>query len=117
MAARKSAARASLPAQFAELAQFGEWIIPDERGRHLKRVASTIEEIRPFYDAMLPRMEAIMGVLKEYPTDGATPPEVRNLYLLALSFMEVSHPIELRWAGTSNAGAFLSTRVEIPDRK
>ena len=66
---------------------------------------------------MLPRMEEIMGVLKEYAIDSATPPEVRNLYLLALSFMEVSHPIELRWAGTSNAGAFLSTRVEIPERK
>jgi hypothetical protein len=117
MAANQSSDRAVLPAQFAELEQFAGWILPDERGRHLKRVASGIEDLRRFYDAMLPRMEELMGVLKQYAVDSTPPPEVRNLYLLALSFMEVSHPIELRWAGTTNAGAFLSTRIEIPGRR
>jgi hypothetical protein len=117
MASNGAVSGANLPAQFAELEQFAEWIIPRERERHLKRVASRIEDIQRFYDAILPRMEEIMGVLKEYPIDSAPPPAVRNLYLLALSFMEVSHPIELRWGATNNAGAFLSTRLEIPDRK
>lgn len=106
-----------LPAQFAELEPFAEWIIPRERDRHLKRIGSGMEDLRRFYDAILPRMDEIMGVLKQYPVDSAPPPEVRNLYFLALSFMEVSLPIELRWAGPTNAGAFLSTRLEIPDRR
>jgi|SRR5579885_305108 len=117
MAAERSSAGAVLPAQFAELEQFAEWIVADERGRHLKRIAAPIEDLRRFYDAMLPRMEEIMGLLKQYPVEAAPPPEVRNLYLLALAFMEASHPIELRWARTTNAGAFQSTRVEIPHRK
>ncbi|HUY19834.1 MAG TPA: hypothetical protein VNE82_10475 [Candidatus Binataceae bacterium] len=117
MANKKAASDASLPAQFAELEQFSEWIIPRERERHLKRIASGIDDIQRFYDAILPRMDEIMGVLKEYPIDSVPPPEVRKLYFLAFSFIEVSHPIELRWGATNNAGAFLSTRLEIPDRK
>jgi|SRR5579875_877818 len=117
MAANQASNRAVLPAQFAELERFADWMLPDERGRHLKRVASGMEDLRRFYDAMLPRMDEIMDVLKQYAVDSTPPPEVRNLYLLALSFMEVSLPIELRWAGPTNAGAFLSTRIEIPNRK
>lgn len=117
MAADQSTERVALPAQFAELEVFAEWIIPDERGRHLKRVASGLESTRRFYDAMLPRMEEAMGLLKQYSVDSTPPPEVRSLYFLALSFIEVSHPIELRWSGTTNAGAFLSTRLNIPNRK
>jgi len=117
MASNGAVSGASLPAQFAEFERFAEWMIPSERERHLKRVASKIEHIKCLYDAMLPRMDEIMDVLKEYPIDSAPPPEVRNLYMLARSFIEVSHPIELRWGTTTNAGAFLSTRLEIPDRK
>jgi hypothetical protein len=116
MAADDSTGRAALPVQFAELEQFVEWMISDELGRHRKRIGSGMEDLRRFYDAMLPRMDEIMGVLKQYPVDSAPPPEVHNLYFLALSFMEVSLPIELRWAGPTNAGAFLSTRIEIPHR-
>ena len=117
MAANAEAPGARLPAEFAELERFAAWIIPSERERHLKRVASSVKELRPFYDAMLPRMEAVMSLLQRFDIEATPPSEVRNLYYLALSFIEVSHPIELRWSGTSNAGAFLSTRLEIPDRK
>ncbi|HTW89764.1 MAG TPA: hypothetical protein VMD75_17330 [Candidatus Binataceae bacterium] len=106
-----------LPTQFAELEQFGDWIITTERGRHLKRLGCSFDEIKRFYDAMLPRMDEVMRVLAQFEVDAAAPAEATNLYLLALSFMEVSHPIELRWSSTSNRGAFPSIRLEIPDRK
>lgn len=110
-------ASAILPAQFAELEPFAEWIIATERGRHLKRLGCSLEEIRRFYDVMIPRIDEVMRVLAQFEVDAAAPAEVANLYLLALSFMEVSHPIELRWSSTSNRGAFPSIRLEIPDRK
>jgi len=105
-----------LPAEFSDLEPFADWIIDTERDRHLRRLASSIEEIRRFYDAMLPRMDAVMKLLGRFGVDDTPPAEVRNLYLIALSFMEVSHPIELRWRSTSNTDAFLSTRLEIPGR-
>jgi hypothetical protein len=54
---------------------------------------------------------------QEPKSDSGKPPEVRNFYFLALSFIEVSHPVELRWVRTTNAGAFLSPRLDIADRK
>jgi hypothetical protein len=106
-----------LPAQFAELELFSEWIIATERARHLKRLECSLDEIKRFYDAMLLRMDEVMRVLAQFEVNAAAPAEVANLYLLVLSFMEVSHPIELRWSSTSNRGAFPSLRLEIPDRK
>lgn len=106
-----------LPAQFAELEPFAAWIIATERERHLKRLGCSLDEIRRFYDAMLPKMNDVMRVLAQFEVKPAVPAEVANLHLLALSFMEVSHPIELRWSSTSNSGAFPSIRLEIPDRK
>jgi hypothetical protein len=110
-------AAGKLPAEFSELEPFTDWIIETERERHLRRLATSIGDIKKFYDAMLPRMDDVMKILGRFGVDDTPPAEVRNLYLMALSFMEVSHPIELRWRGTSNTDAFLSTRLEIPNRK
>lgn len=101
-----------LPEPFADLAgPGGEWILPTEKARHDKRVTSDLQTVRTLYEAMLPRMDAIMTYLNTLPL-GEMRPADRNLYSLALAFMEISHPIELNWKGTDTEGAFPSERLE-----
>ncbi len=89
-----AAATAALPAEFADLLQWlDEWALGTEQQRFAKRVGSTIEQIRPFYEAMLARMPDIMDHLAKLPIDGL-PPEDENLLRLALSYVEISRCFE-----------------------
>ena len=45
-----------LPAQFHELEQWKEWSLATEQERSARRQASTMEDIKTFYNAMLARM-------------------------------------------------------------
>ena len=38
------------------------WALPTEKARYFKLLERTVEELRPFYDAMLPRSPAIIGL-------------------------------------------------------
>jgi hypothetical protein len=96
MARRASSAKTSsqLPAEFQDLASFVDWALATEKERTQKRLTSTMEDISGFYEAMLPRMDAIVGYLKQFPPDNL-PPEVRTLYRMSLSVMEVANAVEL----------------------
>ena len=59
----------SLPAPFAGLEPFIDWSLTRERERTEKREASTMEEVREFYDAVFPRMEEIVKHLDAFPFD------------------------------------------------
>jgi hypothetical protein len=102
---------AVLPGAFADLAAFADWILPVERDRHRKRVTSDLATARRFYDAVFPRMEAIVAHLDARRWEDLDPAE-RNLFLLACAFMEVSHPVELGWKTTDIEDAFPYQRVE-----
>ena len=102
---------APLPAAFADLGSFEDWILPVERDRHRKRVTSDLATTRRFYDAMLPRMEAIVSYLNGRSWERLDDAD-RNLFVLAASFMEVSHPIELGWKSTDIEDAFPYQRLE-----
>ncbi len=83
-----------LPAEFADLECYaGQWAIPDGPSRGEKRRASTMEEIRAFYDAMIGRIDAIIAALKRYQPEQMPPEAMRLLYLL-LSLAEVSRAVE-----------------------
>lgn len=83
-----------LPEQFKELEPFvGVWALATERERNRKRLSSTMEEIRAFYDAMVPRMEAIMEYLNRFPLE-QMPEEARRLFYLSLSLAEVANAVE-----------------------
>ena len=85
----------ALPETFADLAPFADkWVKETERERHGERLASSPEELRAFYDAMLPRMEAICDYLDQFPVDALPEPE-RCLMALGLSFMEVCMAVEM----------------------
>jgi hypothetical protein len=103
-----------LPAGFEDLEGFvAEFSLPSERERYQKRLSLTLLELRVFYDAIMPRMDAVMDDLTEYPADDvpSLPEPIRNLYHLAQSYFEASHPIELKWKGIDLDDAFPQTRI------
>jgi hypothetical protein len=51
-------------------------------------------ELQAFYDAMLPRMEAVIAYLNQFPLD-AMPADAQRLLSLTLSLAEVSTAVEL----------------------
>jgi hypothetical protein len=83
----------SLPEGFSDLEPFIDWALERERGRTEKREASTMDEVRAFYDAVFPRMEEIVAHLDAFPFD-ALPEKEERLFLLTLSLVEVSNLVE-----------------------
>jgi len=84
----------NLPAGFEVLEPFtAGWVLPDAVARMARRQASTIEDIKRFYDAMLPQGAAALEYLKQYAL-GALPPEGERLLKLMLALAEVAPAVE-----------------------
>ena len=61
-------ADALLPAEFSDLEPFvADWCLDSEPERYAKRLASTMDEIQAFYDAIFPRAEAAIAVPGQVP--------------------------------------------------
>jgi hypothetical protein len=84
-----------LPEDFADLQQFDQWVLETQTERYDLRLATSMETMQVFYDAALPRLEAMLEYCDRYALDDL-PDDVRNLMLLILGLMEVSFSIE-RW--------------------
>lgn len=83
-----------LPEGFGELEHFvHEWALESEQQRNQRRLASSMEELRRFYETMLRHMEAIITHLSGFQLQELPQPE-RRLFLLALSLMEVAPAVE-----------------------
>jgi hypothetical protein len=84
-----------LPEYFGDLEQFApRWAVPTENERHARRLASTMTELRSFYDAVLPRIDTILAYLNDFPLD-SLPAEAQALLHLSLSLAEVAPAVEL----------------------
>lgn len=84
-----------LPESFGDLEQFAAcWALPTENERHSQRLTSTMAELRGFYDAILPRIDAILAYLNDFPLD-RLPAEAQALLRLSLSLAEVAPAVEL----------------------
>ena len=83
-----------LPEEFADLAPWLDWALEPERARTQKREASSMAEIRAFYDAVLPRLEEVIRHLEGFRDDDMPAPQHR-LYLISLSLVEVANLVEL----------------------
>jgi hypothetical protein len=83
-----------LPAEFADLAPFSAWILDRQLERYTKRLASTMEEMQAFYNAVFPRVAAIVEYCNGFPIDDLPEP-VHNLMRMMYSFIEVSFPVEV----------------------
>lgn len=90
----------ALPHEFADLQHLArEWALPTEKERYYKLLSISLEELRAFYAAVLPRAEAIVDYLTPLPTE-QMPGDARALHDLLLTFVETAYPIELRWKQT-----------------
>src|SRR4030081_3545717 len=103
----------SLPAQYRDLEPFvADWALETEAQRLKKLVATSIDELRVFYDAMFPRSAEIRDHLSKKKLDALTPEE-KTLFFLLMTFIEVAHPIELNWKETDIDDAFSLDRMTI----
>jgi hypothetical protein len=101
----------TLPAEFREMEPLvAEWALTNERDRLAKLIATSIPELKNFYDAMIGRAEAARDYLSALPID-ALPPEAKNLFHLLMTFVETAHPIELKWSITDIDDAFPLSRI------
>ncbi len=82
------------PAPFADLEPVAAWALPTETQRARKRRDSTMAEIRACYDAILPRMDAILDYLNELPLDNM-PEDAQRLLHLTLALAEIATAVEL----------------------
>ena len=95
----------ALPSEFADLAPFAGWALPSESARYAKRIASTMDELQSFYDAMFPRLEAAMQYLDKLPLD-ALPDDAKHLLWMCCALVTVSFPVEVwRQPRVPDAGA------------
>jgi hypothetical protein len=95
-----------LPEQFAALQGFvQDWALTNERDRFHKLHSVTLDQLRPFYDAMLSRMSEILPYLNQYKL-GALPDDAKTLFDLAMTFSETAHPLDLKWTDIDFTDAY-----------
>lgn len=73
----------------------GEWGLPTLSRRIEKRLNSSIEELKAFHDAIVPRLEEIIDYLNQFPLD-AIPEEDKPLSYATLAALEVENPVN-KW--------------------
>lgn len=84
-----------LPPQFAELERFAEaWCLASETERFERRMASSMDDIMPFYDAFFPRLEEAIEFCDEYALN-SLPADVEHLVQLIHSLIMVSMAVEV----------------------
>ena len=84
----------ALPDEFQDLEPWLDWALEPERARTAKREASSMVQIRAFYDAVLPRLEEMIRHLEGF-RDGDMPAPQHRLYLISLSLVEIANLVEL----------------------
>jgi hypothetical protein len=102
---------AVLPAPFVGLEPFAHWALATEWERFMARESSSREELQMFYDAMMPRMAAIVEFLNRFPLD-RMPEDALRLLRMALSVVEVSIATEL-YRQPNAINGFDRARLEI----
>ena len=94
-----------LPAEFAELERFSDWVLATEPERYARRLASSMEEMQALYDAAFPMLEPAKAHLDMFPLH-ELPEAERNLLYLMYSLIMVSFPVEVwRQARVPDSGA------------
>ncbi|HVZ45478.1 MAG TPA: hypothetical protein VHA82_16825 [Ramlibacter sp.] len=101
-----------LPEPFATLQPFVDaWALGSEQERFRKLHTTTIEDLRAFYDAVLPRLREALAYLDQW-TIGELPEDARTLYDLAMTFAETAHPVDLQWKDVDFPDAYPWDRFE-----
>jgi hypothetical protein len=100
-----------LPTQFSDLESFAEkWSLATQNQREACRRASSPTEIRAVYDALLPRMDAVLDYLNQFPLDNM-PEDARRLMYLTFSLAEVAPYVECYGSKPWIPDSFEDTRM------
>ena len=85
-----------LPQEFSHLERFvADWAIEDGHERYVKRVNSSMEDIREFYDEVFPAAEEAVAYIDKFDYAEPLPDDVANLRNLMYSLITVSLAVEL----------------------
>ena len=103
-----------LPLYFADLDRYVEcWSLPSEKDRAIKRITSSMSDLRSFHEAVFPRLDAIIEFLNTFPNDpNQLPASEKYLYDLSLMAMEAGAPIDLGWTSPDIDDVFPIERFE-----
>ncbi len=83
-----------LPLEFSDLEPFApKWCLATEDERYRARLASTMDEMQTFYDAVTSRADEAMTYCDTFPLDDL-PEDAKNLLHLLYSMVMVSFPVE-----------------------
>ena len=86
---------ALLPPEFADLEPWAAtWCLATEPERWARRQASSMEELRTFYDAFFPRAEEAIAWCDRFPLD-EMPADAERLLQLLHSLLMVSYAVEV----------------------
>lgn len=83
----------NLPAGFEDLAPWAEWSLAGMDDRRARRAGSSMDEIDAFYNAMLPRMDALLAHLASTQLDGMDA-QSEALMNMALMLAEIAPAVE-----------------------
>jgi hypothetical protein len=87
---------AVLPTAFSQLEHLvPEWAIEDGHERYVKRVNTSMEEIKAFYDEIFPHAEEAVAYVDKFDYSQPLPEDVANLRNLLYSLITVSLAVEL----------------------
>lgn len=99
----------TFPAGFEDLAPFAQWALPTADQRTLARREASREELRAFYDAILPRIEAILDECDRFAL-GELPESHRGIFNIALSMAEIAPHVEFYRGDTGVPYSFEEAR-------
>jgi len=101
------------PAGFENLKKFApDWVLQGPLEKQQKRSERPLSVVKAFNDELYPEMERIIDYLKTVPMDGMSEAD-KNLYRLAATWMEMSHPVDLKWNDTDERDVFPFERIHL----
>ncbi|ORW91838.1 hypothetical protein AWC27_09980 [Mycobacterium szulgai] len=84
-----------MPSAFAELEEFAQtWCLPTEAERWNQRMATSMTEMRGFYQAFFPRVEEAIEYCDKFSLDDL-PDDAANLLHLIYSLVMVAMAVEI----------------------
>ena len=103
-----------LPSQFAGLQPFAEdWSLATREERYHKRLSTTFDDIKAFYAAVLPELDAMVEHLNQHSIKNLAQ-EQKNLLRMAFSAIEISRSVEV-WDDPDNVvhGAYPAEKIKV----
>lgn len=101
------------PAGFEALARFApDWVLHDPLEKQQKRSERSLAAVKAFNDELYPEMERIIDYLNTVAINNLSEAD-KNLYRLAATWMEMSHPVDLRWNDTDERDVFPFERIHL----